>query len=165
MRTDRRDDDVDGILGRALDEGASAPRVGQILDGPLSGDRLPAIERLAEIEAALRTGRRGGAPDRQTGPQSGRGGDEFASRCAHDRSPWIGSRPPLLSKRRRKPESMARQLLATFTLSSAARRPVASLCASSFAQKCMKKRRGGSFHLWVLSRGPTVARCCQGPAR
>src|SRR5216683_6360720 len=43
---------------------------------------------------------------------------------------------------RRKPLSIADQLFALFTLSSAARRPFASFCASSFAQKCMKKRRG-----------------------
>src|SRR4051794_25478547 len=36
------------------------------------------------------------------------------------------------------------QLRATLTLSSAARRPLASFSASSFAQKCMKKSRGSS---------------------
>jgi len=39
------------------------------------------------------------------------------------------------------------QLLATFTLSSAARMPCASFAASSFAQKCTKKVRGWSFSM------------------
>src|SRR5229473_4502297 len=91
--TARRDDHVEGIPGRALDERASAARVGHILDGPHAADDLPAVERLGEIEAALRAGGRGGAPDRQTGPQDCRGGDEIASRCAHDRPPRSGFRP------------------------------------------------------------------------
>src|SRR5262249_44121785 len=37
------------------------------------------------------------------------------------------------------------------TLSSAARRPFASFSASSFAQKCMKNRRGSSYSMWLCS--------------
>src|ERR1044071_264849 len=41
------------------------------------------------------------------------------------------------------------QLFARAVLSSAARSPLASLIASSFAQKCMKMRRGCSSSMWL----------------
>ena len=48
------------------------------------------------------------------------------------------------------PRSSA-QLFALAVLSSAARRPLASLTASSFAQKCMKKSRGCSSSMWLCT--------------
>src|SRR3954451_10036497 len=49
---------------------------------------------------------------------------------------WRAHRP--------KPPAQVRYLLAKLTLSSAPLNPLASFCASSFAQKCMKKSRGCS---------------------
>src|SRR2546430_14636031 len=40
---------------------------------------------------------------------------------------------------------------AEFVLSSAARRPFASFKASSFAQKCIKNRRGPCLRMWLYS--------------
>src|SRR5690349_18540900 len=44
------------------------------------------------------------------------------------------------------------QLLAMLICASAAFRPSASLLASSFAQKCMKNRRGSSSSMWLWIR-------------
>ena len=59
--------------------------------------------------------------------------------------------PQLLASRTRHglPQDGYRWRVAEFVLSSAARRPRASLMASSFAQKCMKKSRGSSINMWL----------------
>src|SRR6185312_15735131 len=77
--------------------------------------------------------------------------------CFHCILPFYGRRPSscrmteVSGGRAEPPETRrtVRQLLATFTLSSAARRPLASFSASSLAQKCMKKRRGCSSSMWL----------------
>src|SRR5262249_8401110 len=49
--------------------------------------------------------------------------------------------------------------LAEFVWSSAARSPFASFIASSFAQKCMKKRRGCSSNMWLCSAVTAIPFC------
>src|SRR5262245_15809240 len=63
-------------------------------------------------------------------------------------SRWTADGDPTRLRRRIDP---LRQLFALAVLSSAARRPLASLMASSLAQKCMKNSRGCSLSMWLCT--------------
>src|SRR5262249_16925221 len=91
-------------------------------------------------------------PRHQRGREGGKEEDREIERDGvHRASP--PSRCVSQASRRWKPErsnaSRGDQLLVLAVLSSAARSPLASLIASSFAQKCMKISRGCSVSMWL----------------
>jgi hypothetical protein len=93
-----------------------------------------------------------GDPDAAHKLQMARSFEWIAAICAM----WCGSEHASVHG------SIHVQLFATAVLSSAARRPLASFKASSFAQNCMKNGHGCSVSMWFCSAVTPAQMPCSG---